>query len=144
MLSNDSSTVNPALAELARRELARRFCRKNKDKIKSCGRNLFGIAIGAIDRAGEFELSNGKGRMISPAIESGHVYVPDAHQCPWVAGFIDQFTGFPNVKNDDMVDAASQALNRLIYCSGEPLDDRPRRPQPYIRFEDFYDPYGMY
>ena len=81
---------------------------------------------------------------ISPAIESGHVYVPDAHQCPWVAGFIDQFTGFPNVKNDDMVDAASQALNRLIYCSGEPLDDRPRRPQAAIRFEDFYDPYGMY
>ena len=46
--------------------------------------------------------------------------------------------------NGGMVDAASQALNRLIYCSGEPLDDRPRRPQPYIRSEDFYDPYGIY
>ena len=81
---------------------------------------------------------------ISPAIESGHVYVPDAGKCPWVSNFIDQFTGFPNVKNDDMVDAASQALNRLIYCSGEPMDDRPRRPQASIRFEDFYDPYGLY
>ena len=35
------------------------------------GRHLFGIEIGAIDRAGEFELSNGKGRMISRGIMSG-------------------------------------------------------------------------
>ena len=52
-------------------DFAERFCRKNKDKIKGCGQNLFKIAIGAIDRAGEFELSNGKGRMISRGIMSG-------------------------------------------------------------------------
>ncbi|MBQ1403625.1 MAG: terminase family protein [Oscillospiraceae bacterium] len=52
-------------------DFAERFCRKNKEKIKSCGRNLFGIEIGAIDRAGEFELGNGKGRMISRGIMSG-------------------------------------------------------------------------
>ena len=52
-------------------DFAERFCRKNKEKIKTCGRNLFGIEIGAIDRAGEFELGNGKGRMISRGIMSG-------------------------------------------------------------------------
>ena len=52
-------------------DFAERFCRKNKEKVKSCGRNLFGIEIGAIDRAGEFELGNGKGRMISRGIMSG-------------------------------------------------------------------------
>ena len=51
-------------------DFAERFCRKNKEKVKNCGRNLFGIEIGAIDRAGEFELSNGKGRMISRGIMS--------------------------------------------------------------------------
>ena len=52
-------------------DFAERFCRKNKEKIKNVGRHLFGIEIGAIDRAGEFELSNGKGRMISRGIMSG-------------------------------------------------------------------------
>ena len=52
-------------------DFAERFCRKNKEKVKSCGRNLFHIEIGAIDRAGEFELANGKGRMISRGIMSG-------------------------------------------------------------------------
>ena len=52
-------------------DFAERFCRKNKEKIRSCGKNLFGIDIGSIDRAGEFELSNGKGRMISRGIMSG-------------------------------------------------------------------------
>ena len=52
-------------------DFAERFCRKNKEKIKNVGRHLFGIEIGAIDRAGEFELNNGKGRMISRGIMSG-------------------------------------------------------------------------
>ena len=52
-------------------EFAERFCRKNKDKIKRCGRQLFGIEIGDISRAEEVELSNGKGRMISRGIMSG-------------------------------------------------------------------------
>ena len=64
------STENIILASYDS-DFAERFCRKNKEKIKSCGRNLFGIEIGAIDRAGEFELGNGKGRMISRGIMSG-------------------------------------------------------------------------
>ena len=52
-------------------DFAERFCRKNKRKSRIVGRHLFGIEIGAIDRAGEFELSNGKGRMNSRGIMSG-------------------------------------------------------------------------
>ena len=52
-------------------EFAERFCRRNKEKIKRCGAALFGIGIGGIDRTTEFELSNGKGRLISRGIMSG-------------------------------------------------------------------------
>jgi len=56
---------------------------------------------------------------ISAAIESGHVFLPMPEKCPWVNDFIDQFSAFPSGAHDDMVDSASQALNRLIYFSGE-------------------------
>ena len=52
-------------------DFAEKFCRRTKEKIRSCGKNVFGIEIGAIDRAGEFELSNGKGRLISRGLMSG-------------------------------------------------------------------------
>ena len=60
---------------------------------------------------------------VSPAIESGHVYLPYGE--PWVAPFIDQFTAFPAGKNDDMVDSATQALTYLLYSSGEVLNALP-------------------
>jgi predicted phage terminase large subunit-like protein len=78
---------------------------------------------------------------ISPAIESGHVFVPDPAKAPWVAEYIDQFTAFPNARNDDMVDATSQALNRMIYCSGEVWEERERK-QPIIDVDRLFDPYG--
>lgn len=52
-------------------DFAERFCRKNKDKIRSFGKTLFGIGIGGVDRSSEFELSNKKGRMISRGLMSG-------------------------------------------------------------------------
>ena len=88
---------------------------------------------------------------ISAAIESGHVFVPDPAVCPWVNDFIDQFTAFPNGAHDDMVDSASQALNRLIYFSGElappPIDDETelRFRAAEIAFNDpkiLFNPYG--
>ena len=54
---------------------------------------------------------------VSPAIESGHVYLPKGE--PWVSTFVDQFSAFPASKNDDMVDSASQALSHLLWASGE-------------------------
>ena len=79
---------------------------------------------------------------ISPAIESGHVYVPDPAKCPWVSEYIDQFTAFPNSRHDDMVDSTSQALNRMIYCSGEVWEERERK-QPVIDVDRLFDPYQL-
>lgn len=47
-----------------------RFLRKNKDKVKSFGKNLFGIEVGKVDRADHFELTAG-GSMLSRGIMSG-------------------------------------------------------------------------
>jgi len=79
---------------------------------------------------------------VSPAIESGHVYVPEGE--PWVAAFIDQFTAFPAGKNDDMVDAASQALTYLIHANGQlPAAQGPRWDEAEVLTgEDIYNVYG--
>lgn len=47
-----------------------RFLRKNKEKVKKVGKNLFDIVIGRIDRADHFELTSG-GSMLSRGIMSG-------------------------------------------------------------------------
>ena len=52
------------------------------------------------------------------AVESGNVYLP-ANK-PFTGKFVEEFSSFPNGKHDDMVDSATQALNRLIYQSAEP------------------------
>lgn len=52
-------------------ETAERFCRRNKEKIKQFGKDLFNIEISNIDRSTEFELTNNVGRMISRGIMSG-------------------------------------------------------------------------
>ena len=79
---------------------------------------------------------------ISPAIESGHVYLPDPSKAPWVSDYIDQWTAFPNSKHDDMVDATSQALNRMIYCSGEVWEEQERKQKPIFDVNRLFDPYG--
>ena len=53
---------------------------------------------------------------VSPAIEAGHVFVPD--RGPWVEEFLDQWTAFPAGKHDDMVDSSSQALSWLLNANG--------------------------
>lgn len=52
-------------------EFSERFCRRNKEKIQTFGKNLFGIQIGATNRVTEFELDNNVGRMICRGIRSG-------------------------------------------------------------------------
>jgi predicted phage terminase large subunit-like protein len=53
---------------------------------------------------------------ISPAIESGHVFLPD--NAPWTEDVIDQFAAFPAGKHDDICDSASQALTYMLFSSG--------------------------
>ena len=52
-------------------DTARRFGRKNMEKLQRVGKNLFGVEKGEIWTTGELELSNGWGRMISRGIMSG-------------------------------------------------------------------------
>lgn len=79
---------------------------------------------------------------IAPAIESGHVYLPDPESSPWVETFIDQFTVFPNGAHDDIVDAASQCLNRMIFSSGIVPPKEAPVEERYVRKEEsaFNDP----
>jgi predicted phage terminase large subunit-like protein len=55
-----------------------------------------------------------RARAVSPFVEAGQVYLPSPELCPWVGGFIDEHSMFPNAVHDDRVDAMSQALNRLL------------------------------
>ena len=77
---------------------------------------------------------------ISPAIESGHVFLPDPAKAAWVTDYIDQWVSFPNGKNDDMVDATSQALARMIYSSGEVWEEKEQKP--VFDVERLFDPYN--
>jgi len=53
---------------------------------------------------------------VAPAIESGHVYLPEG--APWLEDYLRQWSEFPAGENDDMVDATTQCLSRMIYSSG--------------------------
>lgn len=57
---------------------------------------------------------------VSPAIESGHVYLPI--NTPWTGPFIDQWTAFPNGAHEDMCDSLSQALNHLLFSNGAAIN----------------------
>ena len=52
-------------------ESAQRFARRNKEKVKRWGQLLFGVEIGGVDRADEFELKGHRGRLISRGIRAG-------------------------------------------------------------------------
>ncbi len=52
---------------------------------------------------------------VSPLIEAGNVFLPDPKlpENAWVEEFLLEATSFPYGRNDDQVDAATQALNRM-------------------------------
>lgn len=52
-------------------DFAERFCRRNREKIQRLGKDLFGIAMGKVNRAVEFELEGRRGRMIARGLLSG-------------------------------------------------------------------------
>ena len=94
--------------------------------------------IGVTPRGGKISRVNA----VSPAIESGHVFLPDPAKAPWVADFINQWVAFPNAKNDDMVDAASQALARMINSSGEVWERR--ESEPLFDLTKMFSPYDFH
>jgi predicted phage terminase large subunit-like protein len=54
-----------------------------------------------------------RAQAVSPQVESGNVYLPHPAIAPWVEAFIDECATFPAGRNDEQVDAMTQALNRL-------------------------------
>lgn len=50
---------------------------------------------------------------ISPQIEAGNVFLPDPEIAPWIHDYMEEWATFPNGKNDDMIDASSQAILKL-------------------------------
>lgn len=51
---------------------------------------------------------------ITPFCEAGNVYFPAPELCLWIYKLVEETKMFPRGKNDDMVDALTQALNRLL------------------------------
>ena len=52
-------------------DFAERFCRRNREKLQRWGRDLFGVELGKVQRAAEFELAGHRGRMIARGLLSG-------------------------------------------------------------------------
>ena len=85
---------------------------------------------------------------ISPAIESGHVFLPQG--APWLEAYMDQFSAFPAGAHDDMVDSTSQALAFLLSANGIPVSRTPdpvieedrRAVGAFLDNEKLYDVYG--
>lgn len=67
---------------------------------------------------------------VSPAIESGHVYVPV--NAPWLGDYLDQWAAFPAGAHDDMVDSSSQALSHMLYAPGSVSQKKPDKAERYI------------
>ncbi|MFC2948546.1 phage terminase large subunit [Virgibacillus sediminis] len=59
---------------------------------------------------------------VAPLVESGNVYLPHPSIAPWVNDLIEEFTSFPNGKNDDQVDSGTQALIKIQGKKSNPLD----------------------
>lgn len=58
-----------------------------------------------------------------PFYEAGNIFYPDPTIAPWVDSHIDEVLGFPNVKNDDSVDAETQAITYLMTSHGKFTED---------------------
>ena len=54
-----------------------------------------------------------RAQAVSPQVESGNVYLPHPALVSWVDDLIEEAAAFPHGRNDDQVDAMTQALNRL-------------------------------
>ena len=71
---------------------------------------------------------------VSPLVEAGNVFLPSPELAPWVGDLIEEAAAFPNGSHDDQIDAATQALNRILlhplmngmtntYTSDDEVDD---------------------
>lgn len=54
---------------------------------------------------------------ISALFEAGNVYVPNPKRVGWSLDYVEELCSFPNCRNDDQVDATSQALRKISELS---------------------------
>ena len=86
---------------------------------------------------------------VSPAIESGHVYIPES--APWLEDYLDEWSVFPAGAHDDMVDSSTQALSYLLRFSGyvapkqtdeeRMIEDMEQREEESFLGDDMYNTY---
>lgn len=70
-----------------------------------------------------------RARAVAPLLEAGNVHL--AQSGPWVPGFIDEASQFPDGEHDDQVDAWSQGLARLSGRGGPAtVQSQTRRQLP--------------
>lgn len=111
--------------------------------IQTLQKNVPGI-IGINPQGGKTARVNA----VAPAIESGHVFLPEG--APWLEDYLRQWSEFPAGKHDDMVDASSQCLNRMIYSSGivdvvpklSKVEKLALREQEIFLSDDLWNPYS--
>lgn len=53
-----------------------------------------------------------------PFVEAGNIHLPHPTIAPWVNDFVEEAAAFPNGKNDDQVDAFTQAMARFNNNAG--------------------------
>jgi predicted phage terminase large subunit-like protein len=73
---------------------------------------------------------------VSHYIEAGNVYLP---RTDWIHDFVEECAAFPNGKNDDDVDAMSQALNRFIYYYAKYKERKPEDTSMEARVQRHLD-----
>ena len=66
-----------------------------------------------------------RAQAVTAQIEAGNVYLPQAKYAPWLDEFLTECTTFPSGKNDDQVDAMTQALAKMAVRGGASWTTRP-------------------
>jgi predicted phage terminase large subunit-like protein len=96
------------------------YCKLIEDKangsaIISVLRHKLGGIIAIVPK----ESKQARASAVSPDIEAGNVYLPK--YASFTNDFINEAAAFPSGEHDDQVDAMSQALNRIIFHTTDPL-----------------------
>ena len=71
-----------------------------------------------------------RAQAVSPQVDSCNVYLPHPAIAPWVEGFIDECSSFPNRKDGDQVDRMTQVLNRLRGATSTAMKPVVYQPPP--------------
>lgn len=91
--------------------------------------------VGGIVPFTPVDSKSARARAISPYVEAGDVSLPapTLEGCAWVGAFVHECATFPNGAHDDMVDAFTQGMHRLVEGGGggdylAELEAESRRP----------------